>query len=71
MAEKLRQQVEELHITHQFSPTSDHVTISVGVAATLPNEGKKSPLELIESADSMLYASKQNGRNQVNSIELN
>ncbi len=71
VADNLRHQVETLYIVHEYSQTCEHVTISLGVAAVSPHDEKKSPHELIETADSMLYASKENGRNQVNSIELN
>jgi diguanylate cyclase (GGDEF)-like protein len=55
--------VQELRIPHV---TSSHqiVTVSVGVAATLPNETQR-PGDLIEAADAALYAAKHRGRNTV------
>ncbi|SDI75146.1 MULTISPECIES: diguanylate cyclase domain-containing protein [Bradyrhizobium] len=46
--------------------TSNHqiVTVSVGVAVTLPNESQR-PGDLIEAADAALYAAKHRGRNTV------
>jgi diguanylate cyclase (GGDEF)-like protein len=46
--------------------TSSHqtVTVSVGVAATLPNDAQR-PGDLIEAADAALYAAKHRGRNTV------
>jgi diguanylate cyclase (GGDEF)-like protein len=46
--------------------TSSHrtVTVSVGVAATLPNDAQ-TPGDLIEAADAALYAAKHRGRNAV------
>ena len=46
--------------------TSSHhtVTVSVGVAATLPNDAQ-TPGDLIEAADAALYAAKHRGRNTV------
>jgi diguanylate cyclase (GGDEF)-like protein len=40
------------------------VTVSVGVAATLPNDAQ-TPGDLIEAADAALYAAKHRGRNNV------
>jgi diguanylate cyclase (GGDEF)-like protein len=48
------------HITSSFGV----VTVSVGVAATLPSEAQ-TPGELIEAADAALYAAKHRGRNTV------
>jgi diguanylate cyclase (GGDEF)-like protein len=46
--------------------TSSHqtVTVSVGVAVSLPNENQR-PGDLIEAADAALYAAKHRGRNTV------
>jgi diguanylate cyclase (GGDEF)-like protein len=47
---------------HEDSPTRC-VTISIGVASTVPVDGT-TPHELIAIADSALYAAKRNGRNR-------
>src|ERR1700704_6470100 len=61
--ELVRAAVQGLGIPHA---TSSHqtVTVSVGVAATLPNDTQR-PGDLIEAADAALYAAKHRGRNTV------
>ena len=63
IGEAVRATVQDLGLPHA---TSSHrtVTVSVGVAATLPNDAQ-SPGELIEAADAALYAAKHRGRNAV------
>ncbi|OCK57623.1 diguanylate cyclase [Bradyrhizobium sp. LMTR 3] len=63
IGETVRATVQGLGLPHI---TSSHrtVTVSVGVAATLPNDGQ-TPGELIEAADAALYAAKHRGRNTV------
>jgi diguanylate cyclase (GGDEF)-like protein len=63
IGEMVRTAVQELGIPHV---TSSHqtVTVSVGVAATLPNDTQR-PGDLIEAADAALYAAKHRGRNTV------
>ena len=56
--------VGDLDIRHGASPTSDHVTISVGVATT-PVPGGLEESALIEAADAALYRAKAAGRNRV------
>ncbi len=63
-AEFLRRNIEELNITHAFSPASDRVTISLGLAMTIPTIGKSHDL-LIKSADKALYKAKANGKNRI------
>ncbi|MBF0435372.1 MAG: diguanylate cyclase [Magnetococcales bacterium] len=67
MAEKFRQTVVSLHIPHPLSQIADHVTLSLGCASMLPIRSA-SPQLLLESADKMLYAAKEGGRNRVMSI---
>jgi diguanylate cyclase (GGDEF)-like protein len=64
VAEKLRKRVEDLHITHAASPVASHVTISLGVAAGIP-ERRTTPDALLAAADHALYEAKRNGRNCV------
>jgi diguanylate cyclase (GGDEF)-like protein len=63
IGEAVRAAVQDLGLPHV---TSSHktVTVSVGVAATLPS-GEQRPGDLIEAADAALYAAKHRGRNTV------
>jgi diguanylate cyclase (GGDEF)-like protein len=64
VAEGLRASVEELKIPHDLSSASPHVTVSVGVATSIPQK-EQAPLDLQEEADRQLYMAKSQGRNQV------
>ena len=63
IGERVRAAIEGLGMPHA---TSSHqtVTVSIGVAATLPNATLR-PGDLIEAADAALYAAKYRGRNAV------
>jgi diguanylate cyclase (GGDEF)-like protein len=63
-AEKIRRQIEELQIRHQKSETCNVVTVSIGVAAMVP-ENELHPVCLLRMVDQALYRAKFNGRNQV------
>lgn len=64
VAEKVRSSVEALAIPHSASSVSSQVTVSVGVAVTVPQRGD-SIESLIEAADRQLYRAKDGGRNRV------
>jgi diguanylate cyclase (GGDEF)-like protein len=63
VAERARRAVESLAIVHTAAP-SRRVTISIGVAARVPDAGGDSSA-LVEAADAALYAAKRRGRNAV------
>jgi diguanylate cyclase (GGDEF)-like protein len=64
IAEHLRDAVEALALPHELSTASKVVTVSIGIAVTVPdNTGTPEPL--VAAADEMLYKAKRNGRNQV------
>lgn len=63
IADSLCGAVELIHVPHAFSKTTDHVTVSIGVATLLPAAGD-SPEDLIDLADKALYEAKSSGRNQ-------
>jgi len=62
-AERMRTRIEQLGLPHAGSRVSQVVTISVGVASSLP--GEKDVLALIKRADEALYQAKGAGRNCV------
>lgn len=65
MAEAVRANVENMHITHGSSRTSV-ITVSVGVDIQYANEDVSFP-GLYGRADRQLYAAKREGRNRVES----
>lgn len=64
VAENIRQQVKLLNIAHSSSKISDRLTISLGVATTIPAINSQATT-LIVAADKLLYLAKQNGRNRI------
>jgi diguanylate cyclase (GGDEF)-like protein len=67
VAERMRSAVEALKIPHSKSSAGEFVTISVGVATTVP-DATRAPEVLIEVADKALYKAKKQGRNQVHTV---
>jgi len=63
LAEKIRSAIENAGIPHNDSPTETVVTVSLGTSSTIPH-GDIPSIKLFEHADSALYQSKKNGRNQ-------
>lgn len=64
IAERIRQSVLDIAIPHRASATANIVTLSFGVATTMPRPDQQSRL-LIALADKSLYQAKQQGRNRV------
>lgn len=63
VAENIRDRVNRLHLSHAGSQVSPWVTLSLGIATTIPTPDE-SPAELISKADRALYQAKQNGRDR-------
>lgn len=64
VAERIRHAVKLAGILHEASPVAQVLTVSIGIAASVP-EGTITPEDVIRSADAALYAAKRNGRDQV------
>lgn len=65
VAEQLRIAVETLKLANSGSSVCEWVTISMGVAACIPEPDKVETAKLIKRADDALYKAKEKGRNQV------
>lgn len=64
IAEKIRYAIEKKQMPHLGTPSSPVVTISIGVAAIVPDQDKESSI-LLNQADACLYRAKHEGRNRV------
>ena len=64
VAENIRNSVKALKIPHYSSFVNSVVTLSIGVATTIPN-AVDNPQLLIEAADLALYQAKSGGRDRV------
>ncbi|GAA5216032.1 diguanylate cyclase [Corallincola platygyrae] len=69
LAEKMRAAVESMGVPHAYSEVADVVTLSIGVAGTIPSM-ERTPEQLLQAADEALYKAKQAGRNRVFSTHL-
>ena len=63
VAERMRQAIAQLNLTHAGSPFGC-LTASFGAASTVPS-AKSDPLKILAAADRALYQAKQKGRNRV------
>ncbi len=64
IAERMRHNVVDLHFKHEFSTANQYVTLSLGVAAAIPDD-KRSREALVKLADKRMYKAKKSGRNSV------
>jgi len=64
IAETIRSNVESAGIEHNNSSIAEVVTVSLGVASTIPQRGTE-PDSLLAETDACLYRAKQEGRNRV------
>lgn len=64
LAETMRRSIELLAMPHEVSSVGSVVTVSLGVAAIVPNENMQAA-RLLHMADDALYRAKRGGRNRV------
>lgn len=69
VAERCCAEFNAVRMPHDYSEIASHLTVSIGVASCLPDQGM-SIHHLIEKADACLYEAKRQGRNQVRSIKV-
>jgi len=63
-AKKLVQKIEDMKIPHPANENSKYVTVSIGLANTIPDD-HNSYTQLLDEADKALYLAKKSGRNRV------
>ena len=68
-AEELRQSVQDLGIPNEGASAVSVVTVSVGLAVTIPTT-EMTTKQLMHSADTQLYEAKRTGRNRICCIEF-
>lgn len=64
VAERLRLNVFDRNIPHQFSQVADYVSVSIGLVTIMHMDYATLPETILKTADQNLYLAKQNGRNQ-------
>ena len=64
IAQKVQETIKRVNVSHAYSTVAGYITLSIGVATRVPQEGQ-SHNDLINAADKMLYLAKQNGRNRI------
>jgi diguanylate cyclase (GGDEF)-like protein/PAS domain S-box-containing protein len=71
VAEQIKSELESIAIKHNYSEFK-YITLSQGIATYHPNIDKHvdDPVDIVRAADEALYLSKNNGRNQINTLPI-
>jgi diguanylate cyclase (GGDEF)-like protein len=69
VAQRMQMAIAQLKIPHRASAAEPYVTISIGIASTVPSEQQSASL-LLDETDQNLYAAKHKGRNYIAHSEL-
>lgn len=64
VAERMQSAISQIRIPHDHSPIHPYITLSMGIACTVPSH-EQSPSNLLDQADRLLYLAKHGGRNQI------
>lgn len=64
IAQLIQQNIADLAIEHKASAVSENVTVSIGIASTIPVDGVTS-IHLTKASDECLYEAKERGKNQI------
>lgn len=67
IAERIRQDILDLNITHEQYEPLCRVSVSLGLTSLVP-EAQTTEKEIIDQADQALYRAKENGRNQIGNL---
>lgn len=70
LIENLRKNVENLHLKSCNNTVSDYVTISIGLGNIKKINKNTEGTLIYDEIDKLLYESKENGRNQVTSMDI-